>query len=54
MEIIKFLKSYDITTFAIFLTFSSLIIKGVITFFDWAYERLEKVYGKKFNQITEK
>lgn len=46
-ELIQLLKQFDITTFLTFIIVLALAAKGVIIFFDWAEERLMKMFNKQ-------
>lgn len=46
-ELIQLLKQFDITTFLTFVIVLALAAKGIIVFFDWAKERLMKMFNKQ-------
>jgi hypothetical protein len=46
-ELIQLLKQFDITTFLTFVIVLALATKGIIVFFDWAKERLMKMFNKQ-------
>lgn len=50
----KLLAAYSITEILVFIVVLALAIKGVITFYDWAKERLQRVFDKEYNATTEK
>lgn len=50
----KLLSTYSLTDILLFLIIFAIAAKGVITFFDWAADRLRKVFSKEFNQTTAK
>lgn len=46
----KLLETYSVGEILMFLVLFALAVKGVITFFDWAYARLKKVFDKEHNE----
>lgn len=48
------LQNYSLSDIFIFTIFLALAIKSLISFFDWAYERVKRFFGKEYNQISEK
>lgn len=48
----KLLNTYTIKEVLIFIVLLALAIKGVLTFMDWAIDRLRKVFGKEFQRQT--
>lgn len=47
---LELLATYSLTEIVIFLVTLALAIKGLITFWDWAVERLRKVFNKETEQ----
>lgn len=50
----QLLEIYSISDIALFLVMFSLAVKGVITFIDWAYARLKKVFDKAHDEEEQK
>lgn len=50
----KLLASYSIGEIIIFIVLLALAIKGLVTFYDWARDRLKKVYDKEYKHEQEK
>lgn len=50
----KLLAAYSITEILVFIVVLALAIKGVITFYDWAVERLKRVFDKEYKATTDK
>lgn len=51
IELLEHYALSDILTFTIFL---ALAVKSLISFFDWGYDRLKKVFDKEYHKIDEK
>ena len=48
------LQNYSIEDIAIFIVILALATKSIITFFDWAKERVQKVFNRQHNHLNEK
>ena len=51
---IALLQRYSISEILIFIVILALAIKSLISFFDWAGERIKKVFNKQYNKINQK
>ena len=51
---IELLQQYSLTDIIVFTIFLALAIKSLVTFFDWGYERLERVFNKEHSSLNEK
>lgn len=51
---IELLQHYSLSDILMFTIFLALAIKSLISFFDWANDRINKVFNKKHAKITEK
>lgn len=51
---IELLQQYSLTDIIVFTILLALAIKSLITFFDWAHERFEKVFNKEHSSLNEK
>jgi hypothetical protein len=51
---IELLQQYSLTDIIVFTTLLALAIKSLITFFDWAHERFEKIFNKEHSSLNEK
>lgn len=48
------LQNYSIAEIILFLVIAAVAIRGLVTFFDWAIDRLRKVFDKEYKEKTEK
>ena len=51
---ITLLQHYSLSDIFIFIIFLALAVKSLISFFDWAQDRINKTFNKKHSKITEK
>ncbi len=51
---LELINNYSLQDILIFLTIFALAIKGVVTFYDWAIERIRKVFHKENMEEKEK
>ncbi len=51
---IELLQHYSLSEVFIFTILLALAAKSLITFFDWANERIKKAFNKQYSKITEK
>lgn len=51
---ITLLQHYSLSDIFIFIIFLALAVKSLISFFDWAQNRINKTFNKKHSKITEK
>lgn len=51
---ITLLQQYSLSDILIFTVFLALAVKSLITFFDWANDRIRRVFDKEYNKIDEK
>lgn len=48
------LQQYSLSDILMFIVFLALAVKSLISFFDWANDRLKKVFNKEHSKINEK
>lgn len=51
---IALLQHYSLSDILIFIVFLALAIKGFITFFDWARDRIRQVFNTEYQHLSEK
>ena len=51
---LQLLQTYSIQNILIFIVILALAAKSVITFFDWAIERIKRVFDKQHSKLNEK
>lgn len=51
---LELLKQYSLSDILIFIIIFALAIKNTVTFFDWAIERIQKIFNKQHNELNEK
>lgn len=51
IDLLQYYSLHDILVFAIFF---ALAIKSLISFFDWAYEKIKNVFDKQHTKLNEK
>ena len=51
---IELLQHYSLSDILIFTILLALSIKSLISFFDWTYDRLKKVFNKEHHKLSEK
>lgn len=51
---IALLQHYSLSDILIFIVFLALAIKGFITFFDWARDRIRQVFDAEYQHLSEK
>ena len=51
---VELLQHYSLSDFLMFVVILALAVKSLISFFDWAHDRLKKVFNKEHNKLSEK
>ena len=51
---IELLQRFSLSNIIIFAVLLALAIKSLVSFFDWAYQRLKKVFDKQHDSLTDK
>ena len=51
---LELLKTYSVSEIITFIILLALALKGLVTFFDWGYERLKKNFDRGFQKTKEK
>lgn len=51
---ITLLQHYSLSDIFIFIIFLALAVKSLVSFFDWAQDRINKTFNKKHSKIIEK
>lgn len=51
---IELLEQYSLSDILIFIVIFALAIKSLITFFDWAIERFQRVFNKEYSKLNKK
>lgn len=51
---LELLKQYSLSDILIFIIIFALAIKSIVTFFDWAIERFQKIFNKQHTELNEK
>lgn len=51
---VTLLQSYSLSDILIFIIILGLAIKSTVSFYDWAYERLERIFSQGNKKINEK
>ena len=51
---LQLLQQYSLSDILIFIVILALAVKSVITFFDWAKERFQKIFNKEYNEMNQK
>lgn len=51
---VTLLQQYSLSDILIFTVFLALAVKSLISFFDWAYDRIKKVFNKEHSKLSEK
>ena len=51
---IELLQHYSLSDILMFTIFLALAVKSLISFFDWAYDRLKKAFNKEHCKLSEK
>ena len=50
----QLLQHYSLSDILMFIVILALAVKSLISFFDWAYDRLKKVFNKEHCKLSEK
>ena len=51
---VELLLRYSLSDILMFIVILALAVKSLISFFDWAYDRLKKVFNKEHCKLSEK
>lgn len=51
---VELLQRYSLSDIFIFIIFLALAVKSLISFFDWAYDRIKRIFNKGYEQLNEK
>lgn len=51
---VALLQHYSLSDILMFTVFLVLAVKSLISFFDWAHDRIKKVFNKEHNKLSEK
>ena len=49
---VELLQHYSLSDILMFIIFLALAVKSLISFFDWAYERIKKVFNKEHTKLN--
>lgn len=49
---VALLQQYSLSDILMFTVFLALAIKSLISFFDWAHERIKRVFNKQYSKLT--
>ncbi len=51
---LELLQHYSLSDIFIFIIFLALAIKSLISFLDWAYERIKRIFDKEYSKLNKK